>query len=137
MSELTIEAKTEKLDEVLAFVDGELEKLDCPMKVQMQLDVAVEELFVNIASYAYAPGEGMATIRFESEDGGGTAAITFIDEGVPYNPLEKPDPDTTLKAEERQIGGLGIYMVKKSMDETEYKYRDGKNIFTIKKKIVA
>ena len=66
MGELIIEARTEKLDEVLAFVDEKLEKLDCPMKVQMQLDVAVEELFVNIASYAYAPGEGMSTIRFDA-----------------------------------------------------------------------
>ena len=90
MSELTIEAKTEKLDEVLAFVDGELEKLDCPMKVQMQLDVAVEELFVNIASYAYAPGEGMATIRFESEDGGGTAASPLLMKGFPITRLKSP-----------------------------------------------
>ena len=137
MVEKTIEARTEKLDEVLAFVDGELEALDCPVKVQMQLDVAVEELFVNIASYAYAPAEGMATIRFDFENEGSCVAITFIDEGMPYNPLEKEDPDTTLKAEERQIGGLGIYMVKKSMDDMKYEHRDGKNILTIRKKIVA
>ncbi len=135
MGELIIEARTEKLDEVLAFVDEKLEKLDCPVKVQMQLDVAVEELFVNIASYAYAPGEGMATIRFDAESDGAMAAITFIDEGIPYNPLDNPDPDTSLKAEDRQIGGLGIYMVKKSMDDVKYEYRDGKNVLTIRKSI--
>ena len=126
------EARVEKLDEVLAFLDGTLEGMDCPMKTQIQLDVAVEELYVNIASYAYAPETGPATLRIAPEDGG--VAITFIDHGMPYDPLAKPDPDVTLSAEERQIGGLGIYMVKKSMDSVIYEYRDGKNILTIKKK---
>lgn len=135
MSELKIEARVDKLDEVLAFVDGGLEALECPPKIQIQLDVAVEEIFVNIASYAYSPGEGMATVMLEEEDGGDAVAITFVDEGIPYDPLKKPDPDTTLKAEERQIGGLGIYMVKKSMDRVDYEYRDNKNILTIRKRL--
>lgn len=133
MSEMTIEARTDKLDEVLAFVDKRLEALDCPVKVQMQIDVAVEEIFVNIASYAYEHGEGKATVIFREEDGGKAVYVTFMDEGIPYNPLEKPDPDITLKAEDRQIGGLGIFMVKKSMDRVDYEYRDGKNCLTIGK----
>ena len=135
MAELTLDATIENLDDVLAFVDGELEKLDCPMKTQMQIDVAVEELFVNIAHYAYTPAIGSATVRFDALQEPKAAAITFVDRGVPYDPLAKPDPDVTLSAEERQIGGLGIYMVKKSMDDMKYEYRDGQNILTIVKKL--
>ena len=135
MKELTIEARVENLNEVLAFVDGQLEEMECPMKVQIQIDVAVEEIFVNIASYAYAPGSGSATIRTEMEEDSGNVVITFVDSGVPYDPLAKDDPDVSLPAEKRQIGGLGIYMVKKSMDNMLYAFRDGQNILTIKKKI--
>ena len=136
MGELTIkEARVDRLSEVLGFVDEILEAQDCPMRIQMQIDVAVEELFVNIASYAYAPEVGPAEIRAEIEEGP-TLAITFIDQGVPYNPLEKPDPDVTLSAEKRGIGGLGIYMVKKSMDSMEYAYREGRNILTVRKALV-
>lgn len=135
MAELTLDATIENLDDVLAFVDGELEKLDCPMKTQMQIDVAVEELFVNIAHYAYTPKIGLATVRFDAVLEPKAVAITFVDCGVPYDPLAKPDPDVTLSAEERQIGGLGIYMVKKSMDDMKYEYRDGQNILTIVKKL--
>ncbi len=135
MSELTLEAKVENLDEVLAFVDKILEELDCSPKTQMQIDVSVEELFVNIANYAYAPGTGPATIRVTKQNDPKGVAITFIDSGVPYNPLAKEDPDITLSAEERQIGGLGIYMAKKSMDSIEYEYTDGQNMLTIKKAI--
>ena len=104
MRELDIEAKTENLDQVLAFVDEELEKYECGMKTQMQIDIAVEEIFVNIAHYAYNPAVGKATIRIEVTDG--TVSLTFIDNGIPYDPLAKEDPDITLSAEERQIGGM-------------------------------
>ena len=133
MKELIIDALTENLDAVIAFVTEQLEAVACSMKAQMQIEVAVEELFVNIAHYAYAPNTGSATIRTEIT--ADTAEITFIDSGVPYDPLAKPDPDVTLSAKERQIGGLGIYMVKKSMDDMRYEYRDGKNILTIVKKL--
>ena len=135
MSELNIEAKTENLDKVLAFVDQHLEERGCAVQVQMQIDVAVEELFVNIAQYAYAPGIGVATIRLEIQEDPFVVVITFIDNGIPYNPLAKEDPDITLSAEERQIGGLGIYMVKKSMDDMSYEYKDGQNILQIKKQL--
>lgn len=135
MSELNIDAKTENLDKVLAFVDQHLEERGCAVQVQMQIDVAVEELFVNIAQYAYAPDTGVATIRVELQEDPLVVVITFIDNGVPYNPLAKEDPDITLSAEERPIGGLGIYMVKKSMDDMSYEYKDGQNILRIKKQL--
>ena len=135
MAEITIPARVENLDTVTAFVDAELEKLDCPIKTQIQIDVAVEELYVNIAHYAYAPGEGDATIEVETDPASRTVSITFRDRGIPYDPLAKPDPDVTLSADERQIGGLGIFMVKKSMDDMRYTYEDGQNILTIVKKL--
>lgn len=134
MKELTLMAQTENLEQVLEFVNGILEEHNCPMYVQMQLDIAVEELFVNIAHYAYTPEVGQVTIQVSVEDE--SAAIVFKDSGIPYNPWAKEDPDVTLSLEERQIGGLGIYMVKNSMDEVDYRYEDGKNIVTIKKCIM-
>lgn len=134
-NELIIEANVDKLDEVLEFVDSFLEEQDCMPKIQMQIEVAVEEIFVNIAHYAYNPEIGMATVRVVVLEDPLAIEITFLDNGVPYNPLAKPDPDLTLAADERQIGGLGIYMVKKSMDDVRYEYNAGKNVFTIMKKL--
>lgn len=133
MKELTISARLENIETVTAFVDEQLEEMGCPMKAQMQIDIAIDELFSNIAHYAYTPDTGEATVRVEVTESPLAVIITFIDHGVPYDPLAKEDPDTTLSAEERQIGGLGIYMVKKSMDEITYRYQDGQNILMIKK----
>lgn len=133
MSEITVDAKIENLGTVTSFIDEELEKNDCPMKAQMQIDVAIDELFSNIAYYAYNPEVGPATIKVEVEKDPMSVVITFLDHGVPYDPLAKADPDTTLSVEERGIGGLGIFMVKKTMDDITYEYKDGKNILTIKK----
>lgn len=133
MKEITLPAAIENLNHVLDFVNEELEQNDCPMKVCMQVAIAVEEIFVNIAHYAYNPVTGGATVRCEVTNEPFTVTIEFLDSGAPYNPLEKPDPNITLSAEERVIGGLGIFMVKKSMDSVEYEYKDGKNILTIKK----
>ena len=130
---LTIKADAAKLPEVLAFIDAELEAADCPMKPQMQIDVAVEEIFVNIASYAYNPGSGIAVIGIQVKDG--VAEITFADSGIPYDPLAREDPDVSLPAEEREIGGLGVYLVKQTMDDVRYEYRDGQNLLTIVKKL--
>ncbi len=135
MKELTVEAKIENIEAVTDFVNEQLEALDCPMKAQMQIDIAIDELFGNIAHYAYNPEIGKATVRVEVIEDPLAVTIAFIDNGVPYDPLAKADPDTTLSAEEREIGGLGIYMVKKSMDDITYEYKDGQNILTIKKKI--
>ena len=135
MKELTIAATIENIGTVTDFVNEQLESLDCPMKAQMQIDIAIDELFSNIAHYAYNPEIGQATVRVEVVEEPLAVVITFIDKGVPYDPLAKADPDITLSAEEREIGGLGIYMVKKSMDEITYEYKDGQNILKIKKKI--
>ena len=135
MKELDIVAKTENLDAVTDFVNEQLEAAGCPMKILMQIDLAVEEIFVNIANYAYSPQEGPATVRVQTDSEKSTVDITFIDHGVPYDPLAKQDPDVTLSAEQRAIGGLGIFMVKKSMDDVTYEYRDGHNILTLTKNI--
>ena len=137
MKEIELEALTGNLPQVLAFVDEQLEAADCPMKIQMQIDIAVEEIFVNIAHYAYNPGVGSATVRVDVMGEPPAVDITFIDGGVPYDPLAKADPDVTLSAEERQIGGLGIFMVKKSMDDIKYEYLDGHNVLTLKKGLVS
>jgi len=133
MKELTINATIDNIQTVTEFVDEQLEALGCPIKAQMQIDIAIDELFSNIAYYAYNPEIGSATVRVEVQQKPLAVVISFIDRGVPYDPLAKEDPDTTLSAEERDIGGLGIYMVKKSMDAVTYEYKNGQNILTIKK----
>ena len=135
MAELTVDALVSNLDQVLAFVDGQLETMDCSMKAQMQIDVAVEEIYVNIANYAYAPETGKAYISVQPDPDNASVTIEFRDNGIPFDPLAKADPDVTQSAEERNIGGLGIYMVKKSMDALEYSRKDGQNILTITKKL--
>ena len=135
MKELNIAATVENIEAVTDFVNEQLEAIDCSMKTQMQIDIAIDELFSNIAHYAYNPEVGDATVRVEVTEDPLAVVITFIDKGVPYDPLAKADPDTTLSAEERKIGGLGIYMVKKSMDDVTYEYKDGQNILAIKKNL--
>ena len=135
MKELTLAASLENIAGVTAFIDEQLEALDCSMKTQMQIDIAIDELFGNIARYAYPDGMGDATVRFDFDEVTRMASIAFIDGGVPFNPMEKTDPDVTLAAEEREVGGLGIFMVKKTMDKLAYRYEDGKNILTLYKYI--
>ena len=132
-NELELEAVLENLAEVQAFVEEHLEAADCPMKARMQISLAVEEIFVNIARYAYAPEKGNAAVRVEISDAPVSVTLTFVDNGVPYDPLAKQDPDVSLPAQERDIGGLGIFMTKKVMDDVAYEYRDGQNILTLKK----
>ncbi len=131
---LNVEATVENLTPVMAFLEEHLEEAGCPLKTQMQITVAAEEIYVNIAHYAYAPGTGEAAVRLEITDDPAAASITFIDCGVPFDPLKKPDPDVSLSAEEREIGGLGIYMTKKTMDKVQYEYADGKNVLTMMKR---
>lgn len=133
MKELTIDATLTNLDAVLDFVNTELENSGCSAKLQTQIAIAVEEVFVNIAHYAYNPAIGGATIRIAVGD---EIIIEFEDKGTPYNPLKKADPDITATAEERDIGGLGIFMVKNIMDAVEYRHKDNKNILMIKKTII-
>ena len=135
MTNQTFPAKTEALPDVLGFVEETLEGYGCPMKIQMAVCVAIEEVFVNVAHYAYGSGEGDVNlgIGFDKEN----RAITFrmTDKGVPFDPLQKPDPDITLPAEEREIGGLGIFITKQTMDSVTYAYENGENILTMIKTI--
>lgn len=133
MKELTVDATVESIPAITDFVDEQLEQLDCPMKAQAQIDIAIDELFSNIAHYAYHPGVGPATVRVEVCEEPLSVVITFIDQGVPYDPLSKADPDVTLSADDREVGGLGIYIVKKNMNEITYEYKNGKNILKIRK----
>ena len=135
MKELTIAAAVENIDTVTDFVNEQLEAIDCPMKAQMQIAIAIDEIFSNIAHYAYGTETGQATVRVEALEDPESVMITFMDNGVPYDPLAKADPDTTLSADEREIGGLGIYMVKKTMDDISYEYKDGQNILRMIKKL--
>ena len=135
MKELNIEAKVSNIDKVTEFVDSELQKAGCPMKAQLQIDVAIDELFSNISNYAYDPLIGPATVRVEIAENPLAVIITFIDNGTPFNPLESKEPDITQSADKRIAGGLGIYIVKKSRDAISYEYKEGKNILTIIKKM--
>ena len=135
MKEMTIPATVENIEKVTEFVNSQLEEIDCPIKARRQIDIAIDELFGNIAHYAYNPETGPATVRVEVTEAPISVVVTFIDHGIPYDPLKKDDPDVTLSAEERAIGGLGIFMVKKTMDEITYEYKDGQNILRIRKDI--
>lgn len=135
MKELTVDAVLGSIPVVTEFVDQQLEQFGCLMKAQVQIDIAIDELFSNIVHYAYHPEVGPATVRVEVVDEPLSVIITFIDQGVPYDPLSKEDPDVTLSAEEREIGGLGIYIVKKNMNEITYEYKDGRNILKIRKEL--
>ena len=132
VKEINIKADTQNLDNVLEFIESQLETLNCNSKVKMKIAVAVEEIFVNIANYAYINQEsGYVRIIFNVLKNPDKISITFIDDGMQYNPLETKDPDITLPAEERNIGGLGILLVKKTMDEVTYSFENEKNIITI------
>jgi anti-sigma regulatory factor (Ser/Thr protein kinase) len=135
MTNKTFPAKIESLNEVLGFVEETLEGFECPMKIQMAICVAIEEVFVNIAHYAYPESVGDMTLHIGLDEE--SRAITFrvTDKGVPFDPLKRPDPDITLSAEEREIGGLGIFITKKTMDSLSYSYENGENILTMIKKI--
>ena len=130
MKDITVEAKVENIDVVTNFVNDILEENCCPMKIQMQIDVVIDEIFGNISYYADG---GKASVQAGIEKG--MIVLVFIDQGIPYNPLENKDPDITLNLEEREIGGLGIYMVKKIMDEVSYEYMDGQNILRMRKSL--
>ena len=135
MTYKTFPAKTEALSDVLGFVEQMLDSFECPIKIQVALCVAIEEVFVNVAHYAYGEGEGNMSlgIGFDEE----SRAITFrmTDKGIPFDPLKKPDPDISLSADEREIGGLGIFITKKTMDSLTYTYENNENILTMIKKI--
>ena len=133
MKELTVAAVVDNLDRVTDFVNEQLEMMDCPMKLQMKIAVVIDEVFSNIAKYAYPEGGGTATVLVESVSDPAGMRMIFIDHGFCYDPLQKEDPDLTLDLNERQVGGLGIFMIKKLMDNVHYEYIDGHNRLTIEK----
>lgn len=135
MKEITVDATIDNVQTITDFVDERLEEMNCPVKAQMQIDIVIDELCSNVARYAYSDRTGKVTVSVDTVDKPMKVWLTFIDEGIPYNPLAKEDPDITLSVEERKLGGLGIYMVKKMMDEFRYEYKDGKNIVTVCKVI--
>ena len=132
---LDIEAVLENLHIVQDFVEDHLQAAGCSLKTKTEISVAVEEIFVNIALYAYHPGPGRARVRVEVSEDPAVVTVTFLDRGVPYDPLAKEDPDLSLPASDRKIGGLGIFMTKQFMDDVIYEYRDGQNVLTLKKYI--
>ena len=133
MKLITMPAELDSIPALTEQVDIFLEEAECPMKAQMQLDIAIDEIFSNIAHYAYGADRGMADVQIERVTDPDGVIIRFMDSGQPYNPLLHENPDITLSAEERDIGGLGIFMVKKTMDGMEYEFKDNKNILTIRK----
>lgn len=135
MKTIRVPAEISHLEEINDRIAEELEKYGCSVKVQMQVELAVEEIFVNIASYAYHPETGEAEINVDAGGDPPTVTITFLDHGKPFNPLEKPDVDVDEAAKSEDVGGLGILLVKKNMDDVDYRYEDGKNILTIRKKL--
>ena len=135
MMNRTFPAKAESLSDVLDFVGHMLESFDCSMKIQTAICVAIEEIFINVAYYAYPEGVGDVTLQIGFEEGSRTITFRMADKGLPFDPLKKPDPDITLSAEDREIGGLGILIAKKTMDSITYAYENGENILTMVKKI--
>ena len=135
VTELTVAAKVENIEKATAFVNEYLNRTICTVKARTWIAIAIDEVISNIAHYAYPSEDGDVTIQVALMAEPDTAVITFIDNGIPYDPLKTADPDTTLPAEERNFGGLGIYMLKKTMDEITYRYENGSNILTIYKKL--
>jgi anti-sigma regulatory factor (Ser/Thr protein kinase) len=133
MCQITVAAKDDQLDEVQKFVRDSLKDIDCSTKQLFQLDLIVEEIFVNIAHYAYKGEHGSATIKCAVEKRPPAISIEFIDSGIKYNPLEKEDPDISIDAQHRRIGGLGIFLTKKNVEKLEYTYQNGKNCLKLKK----
>ncbi len=134
MKNLTVPAEVGRLDDVVDFVLEELEAYGISFKTQFQIRLAVEEIFVNISSYAYDPA-GEAEVRCEILEDPLRVVIQFLDSGMPFDPLAKDDPDISEEGLLGREGGLGIFLVKDTMDEVQYEYKDGKNILTILKNL--
>ena len=135
VKEITVPAKIENQPQVTEFVEAELNALDCPSNDRSQINIAIDEIFGNIARYAYPDSEGEVTVRVKTDKCHSEITVVFIDSGNPFNPLEKEEPDVTLPARQRKVGGLGIHIVKSSMDEVSYEYKDGQNLLSVRKKM--
>ena len=127
------EANESNLDKILDYVSAKFEEAGASPKVITELAIAVEEIYINVAHYAYKPDTGPATVKVDIDKENRVGTVTISDNGKPYNPLEREDPDITASAEDRPIGGLGILMTKKLVDEAEYEYKDNQNVMKLKK----
>jgi len=133
-NKITMKATMDNLDYVLEFVERNLNTTDCPMKITMKIVLCIEELYVNIVNYAYDGYEGDCTICMEvPDDIPNKVKITITDQGKYFNLLEQENPDITLDADERDIGGLGIFMVKSTMDKIDYERKEGDNVIVLEK----
>ncbi len=130
---ITVDAVCENLQIVQESLEPVLQDRPFSAGVRMDLEIAVEEIFLNVASYAYAPEKGQITIEAETDEKG--IVITFIDSGAPFNPLETPEPDVNAPWQDRKIGGLGLFMTRKRMDSMEYERREDRNILRIRKSV--
>ena len=135
MKEITVDAMIENMNTVTAFVDDFLDQIACPMKSRIQINIVIDEIFGNICHYADKDSVGAVTVRVESGNTPKAVFLTFTDNGIPYNPLDTEDPDITSSSEERKIGGLGIYLVKKNMDEMKYEYVNQQNRLWMEKRL--
>jgi len=135
MGDITVLAATENISKITAFVDAELENIGCPPKANAQIDICIDEIVANIAHYAYGSETGNATVRLDFDEAERIVSLAFIDSGMPFDPLDVPEPDITSPLAERPIGGLGLFMVKNMMDSMDYRREDGHNILTISKRI--
>ena len=131
--EVEVPADMDHLDDVMGIIQEIMSNVEVDEAERMKVELAVEEMYTNIASYAYSEGNGSASAKCKLTDHPGEIIICFTDTGKPYNPLDKPDPDINAGVEERGIGGLGIYMTKKMMDNVSYEYVDNRNVLTIRK----
>ena len=133
MRELTTEAVTENLQSVMDFVNDSLSDKGCSAKTLYQMELVLEEIFINIASYAYEGDERPVVLSIDFEEDPLAAIVTFKDKGAPYNPLNRDDPNLALKLENREIGGLGIFLVKKNVDAIWYEHVNGENVLSFRK----
>ena len=124
----------EEVPKLAAFVDEICEAAGMDMSTTMQMNLAIEEAVVNVMEYAY-PAGSRGEVRIEAQIHDSYVEFTLSDDGTPFNPTEKGDVDTTLPAEQRSIGGLGIMLVKHYMDKIKYKYVDRQNILILRKNL--
>lgn len=134
IKEIRLEAKDENLDILMDTVEEFLGP-DCDMTAKNEILISIDELFINIAHYAYEERTGEAILLMELSEDEKRIRMVLKDRGTPFNPLEKEDPDTDLSLEERKIGGLGIFMVKDYMDHLEYRYEDSYNTLIMEKNL--
>ena len=135
MKEITVDAMIENMNTVTAFVDDFLDQIACPMKSRIQINIVIDEIFGNICHYAYKESVGAVTVTVESGNTQKAVILTYTDKGIHYNTMDTEDPDITLSSEERKIGGLGIYLVKKNMDEMKYEYVNQQNRLWMEKRL--